>query len=103
MVAESRSRPSPWSGSATLFRAREESALSLWTAVEVDERHGWGRYLTAGVTVELCPGNHSTMCEEPNVRVLAQKLRRAIDHADKDLEREDALLEPAPASTARIA
>jgi thioesterase domain-containing protein/NAD(P)-dependent dehydrogenase (short-subunit alcohol dehydrogenase family) len=90
MVAEERYRPTPTDGRATLFRAREESALSLWTAVEVDEFHGWQRYLEGGVTVELCPGNHSTMCEEPNVRVLAQKLRLAIDTADPDVTLGDA-------------
>ena len=99
MVAEERYRPTPTSGCATLFRAREESALSLWTAVEVDEFHGWRRYLTGGVTVELCPGNHSTMCEEPNVRVLAQKLRQAIDAADPDVTVGD----PGDAGDARTA
>jgi thioesterase domain-containing protein len=79
MIAEQSYRPGRWDGHATLFRAREESALSLWTAFEVDREHGWTRYVTGGVTVELCPGNHATMCEEPNVRVLAQKLRAAMD------------------------
>ena len=79
VVAESRYKPTPQDRRATLFRAREESALSLWTAVQVDDEHGWGRYLTQGVDVQLCPGNHATMCEEPNVRVLAAKLRSALD------------------------
>lgn len=79
VVAEQRYRPTPFDGRAILFRAREESALSLWTAVEVDEQHGWGRFLKGGVEVQVCPGNHSTMCEEPNVRVLAAKLREAMD------------------------
>ena len=79
VVAESRYRPAPQDRRATLFRAREESAISLWTAVQVDDEHGWGRYLTKGVDVQLCPGNHATMCEEPNVRVLAAKLRSALD------------------------
>jgi thioesterase domain-containing protein/acyl carrier protein len=81
LMAESRYRPAPWAGRATLFRAREETAVSLWTAFEVDEAHGWRRYLAGGVDVEMCPGNHSTMCEEPNVRALAARLRGAIDAA----------------------
>jgi thioesterase domain-containing protein len=81
VVAEQRYRPIPCEGSAILFRAREETALSLWTAVEVDEQHGWGRYLKGGVDVQICPGNHSTMCDEPNVRILAAKLREAMDKA----------------------
>jgi acyl transferase domain-containing protein/thioesterase domain-containing protein/acyl carrier protein len=79
VVAESRYRPEPWTGSAVLFRAREESAVSLWTAVEVDSEHGWSRYVKGGVEVQIVPGNHGTMCEEPNVRVLADKLRQAMD------------------------
>ncbi|HEY6728109.1 MAG TPA: beta-ketoacyl synthase N-terminal-like domain-containing protein [Polyangiaceae bacterium] len=79
LVAESQYQPGVWDGSATLFRAREETALSLWTAVEVDEQHGWGRFVKGGVDVQICPGNHATMCLEPFVRVLASKLREAID------------------------
>ena len=81
IVAERRYRPTPWQGTATLFRAREESAISLWTAFEVDEQHGWGRYVRGGVDVEICPGNHSTMCEMPHVRALSQKIRDAVDRA----------------------
>ncbi|MEP7346635.1 MAG: hypothetical protein ABI877_15295, partial [Gemmatimonadaceae bacterium] len=85
LVAEAHYRPQAWSGRGMLFRARTESAVSLWTAFEVDEAHGWGRYLADGVRVELCPGNHQTMCEEPNVRVLAAKLRAAIDEARRNV------------------
>ena len=81
MVAEAHYLPAPQNRRATLFRAREETALSLWTAVKVDHEHGWGRYLLQGVDVQLSPGNHATMCEEPNVRVLASQLRSALDAA----------------------
>jgi len=79
LVAERNYKPTPWSGRATLFRAREQSALSLWTAFQVNEQHGWERYLRGGVDVQLCPGNHATMCEEPHVRVLAERLCSALD------------------------
>lgn len=79
VVAESQYRPGTWDGSATLFRAREETALSLWTGVEIDAQHGWSRYVTGGVDVQICPGNHATICVEPFVRVLAAKLREALD------------------------
>jgi thioesterase domain-containing protein/NAD(P)-dependent dehydrogenase (short-subunit alcohol dehydrogenase family)/acyl carrier protein len=81
LTAERHYQPAPWSGRATLFRAREESALSLWTAFRVDEQHGWTRYLRGGVEVQLCPGNHATMCEEPHVGVLAARLRDAVERA----------------------
>ncbi|HXU82645.1 MAG TPA: SDR family NAD(P)-dependent oxidoreductase, partial [Polyangia bacterium] len=81
-VAESSYHPEPWPGGrATLFRAREESAIGLWTAVIVDELHGWGRYLPGGVELQVTPGNHSTMCEDPHVRALAGKMRDALDRA----------------------
>jgi acyl transferase domain-containing protein/thioesterase domain-containing protein/aryl carrier-like protein len=81
MVAEARYRPVPQAIKATLFRAREESAVSLWSGVKVDSEHGWGRYVLGGVDVQLVPGNHATMCEEPSVRVLATRMRAAIDAA----------------------
>jgi acyl transferase domain-containing protein/thioesterase domain-containing protein/aryl carrier-like protein len=81
MVAERRYRPERLPLSGTLLRAREETAVSLWSGVKVDGEHGWGRYLQH-VDVQICPGNHTTICEEPNVRVLASRLRAAIDAAD---------------------
>jgi thioesterase domain-containing protein len=77
-------------GTGTLFRAREESAIGLWTGVEVDEKNGWGRYLDS-VDLQICPGNHTTLCEEPHVRKLASKLRDALDRAS-----------PAPASSTML-
>jgi thioesterase domain-containing protein len=81
VTAEGAYVPTPMHGTATLFRAAEATAVSLSTAFDVDEQHGWGRFVTGGVAVELCPGNHTSMCEEPHVRVLAAKLRAAIDRA----------------------
>lgn len=86
VVAESRYRPMAQPLKGTLFRAREESALSLWSGVKVDSEHGWGRYLLGGVDVQLCPGNHTTMCEEPSVRVLATRMRAAIDAASSSID-----------------
>jgi thioesterase domain-containing protein len=78
LVAQSRYRPPAWNGKATLFRAREVGSMSLWSAVKDDEQHGWARYLLQGVDVKLCPGDHNSMCDEPNVRVLAATLREAL-------------------------
>jgi 3-oxoacyl-(acyl-carrier-protein) synthase/thioesterase domain-containing protein/acyl carrier protein len=85
LEAERAYTPGVFDGSATLFRASEASALSLWSAFEIDEVHGWGRFVRRGVTVVPCPGNHTTICEEPHVRVLATKLREALGGA-KGLE-----------------
>jgi thioesterase domain-containing protein len=81
MVAEDAYVPGTLGGAATLFRAKEETAVSRWTAFDVDEQHGWGRFVRGGVTVEICPGNHTSMCEDPNVRVLAAKLRASLECA----------------------
>jgi acyl transferase domain-containing protein/thioesterase domain-containing protein len=81
MTAERAYTPGTFDGAATLFRAAEESALSLSSAFEIDEQHGWGRFVSGGVHVELCPGNHTSMCEEPNVGVLATRLRASLDRA----------------------
>jgi thioesterase domain-containing protein len=89
MVAEGRYHPTPAALRGTLFRAREETAISLWTGVKVDGEHGWGRYLRDGVDVHVCAGNHTTMCDEPNVRVLASRMRASIEAAA-------AALSPAP-------
>ena len=78
LVAQGRYRPPAWDGKATLFRARELGSMSLWSAVKDDEQHGWSRYLLRGVDVQFCPGDHNTMCDEPNVRVLAAKLRESL-------------------------
>ena len=81
-IAEGAYRPGIFDGRATLFRALEESSLTLSTAFEIDGEHGWGRFVLGGVEVLVCPGNHTTLCEEPHVRILAERLRRAIDRAE---------------------
>jgi thioesterase domain-containing protein len=90
ITAERAYHPGTWDGTATLFRAAEETALSLWTAYEVDAQHGWGRYVKGGVEVLLCPGNHSSMCEEPHVQALAAKLRLCLQRAASEPVRTDA-------------
>ncbi len=60
-----------------------------------DEQHGWARYLAQGVDVQFCPGDHNTMCDEPNVRVLAAKLREALRAAS------GTLVDEVPAPTLR--
>jgi thioesterase domain-containing protein len=85
LVAQDAYRPPPWDGKATLFRARELGSISLWTGFKDDELHGWGRYLLRGVEVRYCPGDHNSMCEEPNVRVLAAQFREAVDKSAAEL------------------
>jgi thioesterase domain-containing protein len=82
-----RYRPAPYPGSLVLFRAREAdeellATLAAGLGIDVsDPRLGWGAYATGTVTVETVAGNHSTMCFEPNVHLLAGSLRGAIERA----------------------
>ncbi|NET57955.1 MAG: amino acid adenylation domain-containing protein, partial [Symploca sp. SIO2E6] len=40
-----------------------------------DSVWGWGQFADGAVELDLVPGNHVTMMREPNVQVLAEKLR----------------------------
>jgi thioesterase domain-containing protein len=72
-------RPEPYSGDAMLFRAAEGHEAMYGTAVRNDAENGWGPYVLNGVRVSVCPGDHTNMCEQPNVRVLARRLRAYLD------------------------
>jgi thioesterase domain-containing protein len=80
----------PYGGAVALFRPPLEQVFTLgpdhvvnakgsW----VEELNGWGPYCTAGVEVHVTPGNHDSMVLEPNVRVLAQRLRERLAEADR--------------------
>ena len=82
LTAADRYRPEgALAAGAILFRAERETSLSTWTNYVVDEAHGWRRFVEGGVVVHRVPGDHSGMCEEPHVHVLAAKLRAALDAA----------------------
>jgi amino acid adenylation domain-containing protein len=68
-------------GKVTLFRARKQPLLGFETLFHAPGHDlGWGR-LAAGVEVHVVPGNHSTMMEGPNARLLARRLQSALDAA----------------------
>jgi thioesterase domain-containing protein len=70
-------------GRITMFRAAEPSAYHLEypDPILADPARGWGRLSTEPVDVQVVPGNHVTICREPNVRVLAEKLMACLDEA----------------------
>lgn len=72
-------RPEPYAGDAMLFRAADGHEAMYGTAVRPDALNGWGPYIQGGVRVSACPGDHTNMCEQPNVRVLARRLRAYLD------------------------
>jgi len=68
-------RPKPYPGKVTLFRAEHQD--DAWGAAH-DPQLGWGAWAQGGVEVHTIPGSHIHMVIEPNVRVLAEKLRRCL-------------------------
>ncbi|TYO88771.1 type I polyketide synthase [Oceanicella actignis] len=84
LAALPRYRMHPWDGPLTLFRPplRKVHKVSggRWVDDErayVLEDNGWTRWAPATEVVEV-PGDHDSMVLEPNVRVLAARLRARI-------------------------
>jgi thioesterase domain-containing protein len=67
-------QPKPYPGSLTLFRA---TGGDFDPALGADL--GWGEYTGRPVEVLEVPGHHISLLAEPNVGVLAERLRAAID------------------------
>ena len=67
-------RPKPYNGPITLFLANEELHFSKWI------RQGWAKWAAGEFEVVVVPGDHFTMIEEPNVRVLAAHFKDRLPH-----------------------
>lgn len=67
-------------GELVLFRASQGIGLDTpFIDFFVDPALGWERRASGGVRVIDVPGGHTSMLQEPNVRVLADRLQEAID------------------------
>jgi thioesterase domain-containing protein len=63
-----------------LFRVESQDADE---ARYFEERYGrWGELFTLGVQSFVVPGTHVSMCEEPNVQALADRLRDVLERLD---------------------
>jgi thioesterase domain-containing protein len=77
----------PYAGDIILYRPRLNPTHVFGDRMaDADRRllfhdNGWGRYCEHIEVVEV-PGDHDRMVLEPSVRVLANRLRRALDDAD---------------------
>jgi len=87
-TAFSRYRPAPYPGGVTLFRPQLTHAYVLGPGRLLDSNleyvhhdNGWGRF-AGGVEVHEVPGTHDSMVLEPNVRVVAARLRACIQKAE---------------------
>jgi acyl transferase domain-containing protein/thioesterase domain-containing protein/acyl carrier protein len=68
----------PYEGKVWLFRCTDHD---LGTRYVFDEKLGWGPFVKGGIAVTQCPGNHFTMCTEPNVQILCRQMMAGIDEA----------------------
>jgi thioesterase domain-containing protein/acyl carrier protein len=75
-------RPQPCDiarSAAVLFRAAEVSGAPA--GAPADDL-GWGRLLSGPLEVETVPGHHLNLLAEPNVQILAERLRHCLNEAD---------------------
>jgi amino acid adenylation domain-containing protein len=68
--------PSLYPGRLTLFRARTQPLLGSH-----QPDLGWGPLAAGGIDVEVVPGEHDALVNAPAVRVLGERLARALDRA----------------------
>ena len=85
----------PWSGPITLIRPpldhRWEVKPGRWLNASkelIDEANDWRPHAERLDVIEV-PGNHDSMVLEPNVRVLAQEMRKIIDDAEREMAGQD--------------
>ncbi len=70
--------PRLYQGRVDLFRASLERAPEL---LYLDPQLGWGKLAVKGLEIHDVPSLHRTMFEEPQIQVLAEKLRTCLDKA----------------------
>jgi len=83
--------PRPYPGPIALFRAGGDPGAAAESAK--DPTLGWSALSPMPVEVHTVPGDHVTLLAEPNVAVLAERLRECLDRA------RDRIVLGAPASS----
>lgn len=66
--------PKPYAGKISQFMCSDEPHRSY-----EDRRLAWSALAAGGLEIQIVPGNHRTMVEEPHVRVLAEQLQVCLD------------------------
>ncbi len=77
-LAGSLYRPTVYPGRLTIFRSVSRTPFD-----GDDELLGWGGMAAEGIEVQDVIGSHTDMLREPNVRMLAEKLRSCLDRAQE--------------------
>lgn len=70
-------QPGHYDGRIHLFRARKQPLRSF------DPSLGWNTVAPGHVKILVIPGTHESMVQEPNVQILAAKLKEAIAEASR--------------------
>jgi len=89
-------------GEIQLYRATKRSPIFDNTPIDdtpyierfSDPLLGWGKRATAGVQAYDIPGGHSSMLQEPNVQVIAEKIQSHIDKVELHAEAMQSLASP---------
>jgi thioesterase domain-containing protein len=66
-------QPQPYSGRVVLLRTRGHPLICSF-----DHQMGWGSFVTDGVTVKICPGDHESILEEENITATARELKAVL-------------------------
>ena len=84
MVATAKAyTPKPYPGRVNLFKAMDVSYVNY--QIEPPEL-GWRKFITGELEIHEVPGSHIGILEEPNIQILAEKLRVSMDKALGDFE-----------------
>jgi len=65
----------------TLFQASELIEWTAWNETKLEQTWGWHQYAEGSVDTHIVPGDHHTMMNQPNVQVLAEKLKVCLEQA----------------------
>ena len=79
LIACSDYTPSVYPGKLTLFFCADRNRDT-----EPDDNLGWNSIVTGGVESYECPGKHTTVMQEPNVKVMAEKLIICLQKAQEN-------------------
>jgi thioesterase domain-containing protein/acyl carrier protein len=72
-VAAAMYRPRPWPGEITVFRA------SIQPDSRMPDDLGWSTVAMGGVDVREVPGDHFAVFHEPNIQILAERVRQRLE------------------------
>ncbi|MCR9246633.1 MAG: SDR family NAD(P)-dependent oxidoreductase [bacterium] len=76
----------PYPGKTWMFGSTEAMGGTRYV---FDDELGWKPFVLGGITVVKCPGDHFTMCTEPNVQILCREYMAAMNQAIAEFETAD--------------